>query len=89
MKIMTHGLAGLAPRRRRAGYTQETFAAALGIERSALANYEVGISWPSAAMLPAMADLLGCCIDELYARPEVPPADEGNPATASIADREG
>lgn len=63
------GLVGLAPRRKRAGYTQATFADALGIERGRLANYEVGISWPSAQMLPAMAALLHCGIGELYERP--------------------
>ena len=65
-KFITVGLVGLAPRRKRAGYTQETFAQALGIERGRLANYEVGTSWPSASMLPAMADLLCCSIDDLY-----------------------
>ena len=68
-KIMRERLAGLAPRRKRAGYSQETFAAALDIERARLANYEVGISWPSAALLPAMAELLNCSIDDLYEAP--------------------
>lgn len=84
MKLLTTGLVGLAPRRKYAGYTQQTFAQALGIERSALANYEVGISWPSASLLPKMADLLCCTIDELYERPE---AEAEEPA-ASI-DQDG
>lgn len=68
-RIALTGLRGLAPRRKRAGYTQETFAQALGIERSRLANYEAGISWPPASMLPDMAALLNCTIDELYEAP--------------------
>ena len=39
---------------------------ALGIERARLGNYEIGKSWPTAALLPAMADLLNCSIDDLY-----------------------
>jgi len=69
-KMIEKGLVGLAPRRKRAGYTQETFAAALGIERPRLAMWEIGQAWPSAAWLPKMADLLCCDIDALYERPE-------------------
>lgn len=65
-KIMRAGLVGLAPRRKRAGYTQQTFANALGIERARLGNYEIGKSWPTAALLPDMAALLNCSIDDLY-----------------------
>ena len=32
--------------------------------------WEIGQAWPSAAWLPAMADLLGCDIDALYEVPE-------------------
>lgn len=76
-KIITQGLVGLAPRRKAAGYTQAALAGALGIERGRLANYEVGTSWPSASMLPAMAELLNCSIDELYERPETIVAPDG------------
>ena len=69
-KMMTTGLIGLAPRRKRAGYTQQTFADALGVTRSLLAAWEVGRVWPSAGWLPKMADLLCCDIDALYERPE-------------------
>ena len=68
-RIMKDGLVGLAPRRKRAGYTQQTFAEALGIERGRYAYYESGKVWPSAALLPAMAALLFCSIDELYELP--------------------
>lgn len=73
-EIKRKGLMGLGPRRKRAGYTQAAFAEELGIERSALANYEAGLSWPSARLLPDMADLLCCTVDELY-RPLEEPED--------------
>lgn len=69
-KIITKGLVGLAPRRKRAGYTQKDFAEAMGVTQSVVARYETGEAWPSAANLPMMADLLGCSIDDLYERPE-------------------
>lgn len=68
MTECTTGLIGLAPRRKAKGYTQETFANALGVKRSRLAAWEVGY-WPSAQWLPVMAELLGCGIGELYQPP--------------------
>lgn len=70
MKSLEYGLAGLAPRRKAAGFTQQTFADALGIERTLVAMYETGRAWPRAIILPAMADLLCCTIDDLYEAPE-------------------
>ena len=64
--IQKYGLAGLASRRKFVGYTQATFAEALGIDRARLAMWEIGQAWPSAAWLPKMADLLCCTIDDLY-----------------------
>ena len=69
------GLAGLAPRRKAAGYTQAGLAVALDVSRSLLAAWEAGNLWPSSERLPRMAQLLGCTIAELYAPPE-PPAVE-------------
>lgn len=67
MKIIEKGLVGLAPRRIAAGYTQQAFADALGIgSRNLVSMYESGDAWPRASILPAMADLLGCTIDDLY-----------------------
>lgn len=70
MKILEYGLVGLAPRRRHAGFTQQSFADALGITRSMIGMYEIGEAWPRASILPAMADLLGCTIDDLYKVPD-------------------
>ena len=96
-KMMTTGLIGLAPRRKRAGYTQQTFADALGIERARLAMWEIGKAWPSAGWLPKMADLLCCDIDALYERPEADaplsgPAGQISPegrAESIVAEAEG
>ena len=68
--FMKYGLVGLAPRRKRVGYTQAEMAEAMGIERARLAQWEIGGAWPSAAFLPKMADLLCCTIDELYREPD-------------------
>lgn len=76
------GLVGLPARRKAAGFTQETFAEELGATRSALAAWETGAAWPSAAILPAIADLLLCTIDDLYKEPgpEAPPISEYTPS---------
>ena len=66
MKELTQGLLGLGPLRKSAGYTQERFAEALGVTRSLLAAWEVGVTWPSSRWLPKMADLLDCELDDLY-----------------------
>ncbi len=64
--FIPRSLAGLAPRRKKAGFTQQQLADQLGVERAALAMWEIGKSWPPARLLPAMADLLLCSIEDLY-----------------------
>ena len=71
------GLIGLAPRRKAAGYTQEAFAAELEVSRSLLAAWETLRCWPMAGVLPKMADLLLCSIDDLYRLPEGASIPEG------------
>lgn len=51
--------------RRRAGYTQETLAEALGVSRQAVGKWESGQALPEAATLLTLADLLGCTLDQL------------------------
>ena len=78
---MPKKLEGLAPRRKAAGMTQSQLAAAIGVERAALAMWEIGASWPPARLLPAMADTLLCSIDDLYGdeRNFDPDAEEATP----------
>ncbi len=66
----TKKLEGLAPRRRAVGLSQQAVANALGVQRATVGMWETGSIWPSARVLPALADLLCCTIDELYAAPE-------------------
>ena len=51
--------------RRRAGYTQETLAEALGISRQSVGKWEKGQTMPEANTLLTLAGLLGCSLDTL------------------------
>ena len=51
--------------RRRAGYTQETLAEALGVSRQAVGKWESGLTMPEAGTLLTLAQLLGCSLDAL------------------------
>ena len=62
-------LEGLQPRRKALGMTQADLAAQLGVERATVGMWETGTSWPSARVLPDLADLLCCSIDALYSAP--------------------
>ena len=73
---MINGLQGLKGYRQRAGMTQQKLADALGVERATVAMWETGRSWPSAALLPKIADLLLCSIDDLYHGPQVDDTEE-------------
>lgn len=52
--------------RKKAGLTQEQFAAAAGVTQSAVSQWESGAAFPSAAKLPKIARALGCTIADLY-----------------------
>ena len=54
-------------KRESAGWTQARLARELGISRATVAMWETGKSRPRYDMLPKIAGLLGCTIDELYA----------------------
>lgn len=57
---------GIRARRRARGISVQDAAAALGLSRQAWYKWEYGIAMPAAALLPAIAELLGCTIEELY-----------------------
>lgn len=69
-------LAGLAPRRQRAGMTQQQLADLIGVARGTVAMWECGGVWPSARLLPLIAGALLCSIDELYTPPDDEEAEE-------------
>lgn len=46
--------------------SQRDLANYLGVDQSAVAKWETGVSLPSADKLPKLAQILGCTIDELY-----------------------
>lgn len=58
---------GLAKRRRTMGYTQESFAEALGVDRSTVARWESGQTEPQPWLQPTIARLLELSRDELTA----------------------
>ena len=56
--------------------TQQQLANVLGVARSAIANWESGVSKPRADLLPQLAALFHCTIDDLFGGPDnkTPPA---------------
>ena len=55
----------LKQRRIESGYTQKSIAAVLGVDQSTVALWETGKTMPRASMLPKIAKLCGCTVDEL------------------------
>lgn len=54
-------------RRMALGMTQAELAGQLGVNPSSVAKWETEKAYPRSDMLPKIAQLLGCTIDELYA----------------------
>ena len=65
MKIYTC-LPGIRTRRRSLGLQAAPLAQTLGVTRSAWSQWESGVTMPSSAYLPALAELLQCSIEDLY-----------------------
>ena len=55
--------------RRRAGLTAVQLAERMHCTKTTVYFWETGRTWPSAALLPELAETLGCTIDELFADP--------------------
>lgn len=51
--------------RERSGLTQRDLANALGIDQSTVCLWETGKTQPRAKLLPKLASLLNCTVDEL------------------------
>ncbi len=54
--------------RRQNNFTQAEIAKALGVSASSVAKWETTNTFPRAELLPALADLLHCAIDDLFGR---------------------
>lgn len=57
---------GLNTMRRRAGYTVAQLAERLSVTRATIYFWEQGRYLPNAGLLPELAELLGCSIDDLF-----------------------
>lgn len=53
--------------RERSGMTQQDLASAIGVDQSAVSLWEIGKTQPRAKLLPKLAKILGCTVDELLA----------------------
>ncbi len=50
-----------------AGLTQDVLAFKLGVKRQTISMWETGESAPKTEMLPEIAKIFGCTIDDLFA----------------------
>lgn len=53
--------------RKRSGLTQRSLARELGVTYQAISKWERGRSTPDISLLPELARIFGCSIDELFA----------------------
>lgn len=60
---------GLKAMRRRAGFTVAQLAERLSVTRATIYFWEQGRYLPNAGLLPELAEILGCTIDDLFADP--------------------
>lgn len=58
---------GIASKRRQLGLSQTDLAKMLGVDQTAVHNWERGKAMPAAKRLPAIARILQCSVDELLA----------------------
>ena len=56
-------------KRKETGLSQQYIAECLGVTQGAVSQWEKGQAMPSADKLPQLAQILGCTVDELFARP--------------------
>lgn len=60
----------LKARRELIGMTQEELAKSMSVGQSAVSQWERGAVMPRAELLPQLAKVLGCTIDELFGEGE-------------------
>lgn len=56
---------GIASKRRQLGLSQAELAKMLGVDQTAVHNWESGKAMPAAKRLPVIARILQCSVDEL------------------------
>ena len=56
--------------REKRGITQAELADSLCVTQGAISQWETGKSFPRAELLPKLADILGCTVDELLRKEE-------------------
>ncbi len=56
---------GIASRRKQLGLSQYDLAKMLGVDQTAVHNWERGKAMPTAKRLPAIAKILNCSVDDL------------------------
>lgn len=81
---MTRKLLGLKSRRARVGLSMQALGDRLGVTSGAVSAWETGRNIPSADKLPALAEVLGCSMEDLFAAPapDDPEREEGKEAEA-------
>lgn len=57
--------------------TQEELASRLNVSRTAVTMWETGQSLPRTELLPRLAEILGCTVDELLVKEKAPSSGEG------------
>lgn len=57
---------GIRIQREKCGITQEALAKTLGTDRSTIAKWEAPGRYPRCKLLPQLAEIFGCTIDELF-----------------------
>lgn len=63
--------------RKKAIMSQFELADKLGVSQQAVAKWENGSCLPRAELLPRLAEILGCTVDELLTKEKSPPSGEG------------
>ncbi len=79
---------GLVQARKAAGYTQESFAEALGVDRSTVARWEAGGHEPLPYLRPKIARLLSVSRDKLKELLWLPPWMNGGAVVPAVESRE-
>ena len=65
--------------------TQEELASSLNVSRTAVTMWETGQSLPRTELLPRLAEILGCTVDELLVKEKASPSGEGEVGCGDVA----